>query len=326
MQRLQKGAKGEEVVKLQEMLRQAGYFNHPTNTGYFGDITDSALRAYQKDRGLKVDGIYGDRTQLALNYEKEWELIKNNPNITAREKEIMNPANGDVRIQTPYSQTDNPEDYAKIRLSAEERLKPMYESLYKTTEEQYAPFYNQKQQYEAGGLQNNIYDTETDYSNALKGSQTSQQEDTKTLQDKIGQSGSWASTSRMERERSLQNKYSQANTDLYNKAASSILANQNKLGYLYGDEKVNPFSLVKPNTGDYTTNNTTYKPFKVAGTRQAEKVANLTKITNNNINSINKKTLGSIIKFLFKINRILNRNSILKVFRLLLLYNKTKIY
>ena len=68
---LTKGMRGESVTQLQQMLRDAGFFNYPTNTGYFGDITEKALADYQKSRGLPVTGVYNNSMSTMLQKEKE---------------------------------------------------------------------------------------------------------------------------------------------------------------------------------------------------------------------------------------------------------------
>lgn len=63
---LKKGSKGTEVIKLQQKLKDQGYFNYANNTGYFGDITKNAVIKLQKDRNISQDGIFGQQTYTAL--------------------------------------------------------------------------------------------------------------------------------------------------------------------------------------------------------------------------------------------------------------------
>lgn len=53
---LKKGDTGELVLWLQEFLHTEGFYNGYFD-GVFGDVLDSAVRAYQKEHGLLVDGI-----------------------------------------------------------------------------------------------------------------------------------------------------------------------------------------------------------------------------------------------------------------------------
>ena len=75
---LKKGAKGEAVKTMQTMLIACGYSCGGTGAdGDFGKNTDAALRAFQKDNDLTVDGIYGPASKVAL--EKAYAEGKTQP-------------------------------------------------------------------------------------------------------------------------------------------------------------------------------------------------------------------------------------------------------
>ena len=59
------GDEGDLVMTLQEELADRGYFN-VSPTGYYGSITEEAVRAYQRDKGLQQDGIAGPITLDSL--------------------------------------------------------------------------------------------------------------------------------------------------------------------------------------------------------------------------------------------------------------------
>ncbi|TYQ15681.1 UNVERIFIED_CONTAM: cell wall-associated NlpC family hydrolase [Acetivibrio alkalicellulosi] len=67
---LRHGMRHSEVITLQDDLRNLGFFNFHTSTGYFGDITRDAVMAYQRSRNLNVDGIVGTQTARQLKVEK----------------------------------------------------------------------------------------------------------------------------------------------------------------------------------------------------------------------------------------------------------------
>lgn len=62
---LKKGSKGTEVEELQKLLNDAGGYNLKTD-GIFGDKTLAAVKDYQTNNGLKVDGIAGVNTMTKL--------------------------------------------------------------------------------------------------------------------------------------------------------------------------------------------------------------------------------------------------------------------
>ncbi len=66
---LKRGSKGSDVEKLQELLKEQGYFEYDKVTGYYGKITEDAVKAFQKANGLKADGIVGEQTWEKLSNE-----------------------------------------------------------------------------------------------------------------------------------------------------------------------------------------------------------------------------------------------------------------
>lgn len=62
---LKKGSKGEDVYWLQRKLADLGYYQGAV-TGEYWSGTADAVKAYQKDQGLKADGIAAKKTLEAL--------------------------------------------------------------------------------------------------------------------------------------------------------------------------------------------------------------------------------------------------------------------
>jgi peptidoglycan hydrolase-like protein with peptidoglycan-binding domain len=63
---LGQGSRGPEVEKLQDFLIASGHMTEAqknTGPGVFGPQTEAALKAFQRERGLKADGIFGPETQ-----------------------------------------------------------------------------------------------------------------------------------------------------------------------------------------------------------------------------------------------------------------------
>ena len=62
---LQLGSSGSDVRRLQQKLKDLGYFNGTVN-GSFGEDTQAAVEAFQKRNGCYVDGVAGEDTQRIL--------------------------------------------------------------------------------------------------------------------------------------------------------------------------------------------------------------------------------------------------------------------
>ena len=64
---LSKGDEGDDVKKMQTMLIACGYSCGSYGAdGDFGNATDAALRKFQANKGLTVDGVYGPKSRAAL--------------------------------------------------------------------------------------------------------------------------------------------------------------------------------------------------------------------------------------------------------------------
>ena len=63
---LQSGSTGPDVRRLQRILVMIKVLDYTQIDGMFGSKTEAAVRAFQQDEGLKVDGIVGPRTWAAL--------------------------------------------------------------------------------------------------------------------------------------------------------------------------------------------------------------------------------------------------------------------
>ena len=59
------GGRNVNTSRLQQRLKDLGYF-HFRVTGYYGPITENAVKRFQRDHGLVPDGIAGPRTKAAL--------------------------------------------------------------------------------------------------------------------------------------------------------------------------------------------------------------------------------------------------------------------
>lgn len=67
---LKKGCKGDDVIKLKMLLKNAGYdrgiTTNTASSAKFGSATKRLVKDYQRDNGLTVDGIAGRKTITCL--------------------------------------------------------------------------------------------------------------------------------------------------------------------------------------------------------------------------------------------------------------------
>lgn len=64
------GDENEQVVRVQSLLVKLGYLSSGRATGYFGEITQKAVKNFQKQNGLTQDGMVGPQTLAKLTSDK----------------------------------------------------------------------------------------------------------------------------------------------------------------------------------------------------------------------------------------------------------------
>lgn len=87
---LKVGMSGAEVRNVQQQLRERNFLLAPA-TGYFGDVTEGAVKAFQRKAGLDADGIVGEQT-----YEM---LFDDSNGITTTTAELFG-ITGEVKLST----------------------------------------------------------------------------------------------------------------------------------------------------------------------------------------------------------------------------------
>ena len=63
---LKKGDSGSSVKELQTLLDDNGFWTYHTITDYFGSVTETAVKNFQSDKKITVDGLVGDTTYSYL--------------------------------------------------------------------------------------------------------------------------------------------------------------------------------------------------------------------------------------------------------------------
>lgn len=83
---LRLGSRGKEVSNVQRRLKDLGYYKHSAITQYYGPITQSAVREFQRVNGLTADGIVGRATRGKL-FDSGAKAAPKNSSIPKRESE-----------------------------------------------------------------------------------------------------------------------------------------------------------------------------------------------------------------------------------------------
>ena len=60
------GEQGETVTRIQQLLNKYGYLSSANVTGYYGEVTEKAVKSFQSNNGLTADGSVGRQTMNKL--------------------------------------------------------------------------------------------------------------------------------------------------------------------------------------------------------------------------------------------------------------------
>ena len=77
------GSSGDEVIQIQNKLKQWGYYNGAID-GSYGSKTYQAVKNFQAKNGLMADGVAGMKTLEALGISTKKTTANNNVNLLAR--------------------------------------------------------------------------------------------------------------------------------------------------------------------------------------------------------------------------------------------------
>ncbi|MGM7703446.1 peptidoglycan-binding protein [Pseudalkalibacillus sp. Hm43] len=85
---LSEGDRGQDVVELQDYLMTKGVFPYHTSTGYYGPITEEAVKDFQASRNLKQDGVAGPNTNHAIQVLRYGDIGKQVIHIQSQLKRV----------------------------------------------------------------------------------------------------------------------------------------------------------------------------------------------------------------------------------------------
>ncbi|WP_413381349.1 peptidoglycan-binding protein [Alkalihalobacillus sp. 1P02AB] len=111
---LLKGMEGSQVEELQEKLEERGFFDGDSENGVFGQNTKEAIKKFQKEHNLLVDGIAGPQTLGAisvLRIEDEGFLVETLQEILTDLDFYEGEINGEFTEETEKAVLDAQKDF-----------------------------------------------------------------------------------------------------------------------------------------------------------------------------------------------------------------------
>lgn len=83
------GDRGPHVMEIQKALKKAGFWDYPKFTEYYGDVTDSNVRRFEKANNLPVDGRVDDTViellaEFGLDLDKDVDPLKKWDGVTIK--------------------------------------------------------------------------------------------------------------------------------------------------------------------------------------------------------------------------------------------------
>jgi peptidoglycan hydrolase-like protein with peptidoglycan-binding domain len=95
---LHPGTSNSDVKELQQKLKNKGYFTYGTTTNYYGSITTSAVKSFQRANGLSADGIAGPATfnkllgsgSSSLSSSSLLRVGSTGPNVQSLQQQLKN--------------------------------------------------------------------------------------------------------------------------------------------------------------------------------------------------------------------------------------------
>jgi len=206
MNNLKSGSRGPEVQQLQEYLRGLGLYNGNID-GIFGNKTDAAVKAFQAQQNVKIDGNVGPITRSKMKFNSQLGDLMNDPGVMSAlqanpqyadmlEKLVKT---GDVRgnVVMNFSQSANGQ------ILRDEDMQALYDQEY----EELGGYYGAMQDMEKSALNAQLGLQKRDFQRFLESSASNFKQDKDNQDTGSAQNGVLFSTGREEKLRNLEGTY-----------------------------------------------------------------------------------------------------------------------
>lgn len=101
------GDSGDTVKRVQELLNKLGYLSSSNVTGYFGDVTESAVKEFQRKNGLSADGNVGVKTMTKLTSSDAVKATSSNSGSSNSGNTGSNQTSNSGKTNESNNNTDN---------------------------------------------------------------------------------------------------------------------------------------------------------------------------------------------------------------------------
>lgn len=300
---LQRNSKGKKVEELQQMLRDAGFFTYPTNTGFFGPETERALVQYQRSIGVPSNGVYDDTIAKKLSSQNNYNSLMSSPAIQSTDwgmalKELYD--SGDPRADQLVGLFKDYQANPALLANGDPISEDIFAEALGRSATELDPYYTQERAYTKGAADQAIGEQNKSYGNNIFDLAAAAQADKAQQDINEGTSGTWASSARQDRRNSLQSLYNRKAEDAYNTAQSNLSNTYRNLEYNYGSSALDNLNKnLGKTTFDFNTNSPTvnssnidttiYNPSNFSGRKPAERLAGIMDRTQERLSGYFKK-------------------------------------
>lgn len=276
MQPLQFGSRGPEVTRLQQMLKDAGFFPaSQKTTEYFGPITQKALQDFQRARGLPVTGVFTPETKRIVEVDpdvkQKIDLLRNNGFVKEASMLDDMARSGDQRVADMVTMVNNGIRVNQQTLQANREV----------AQKDFDRYYREMQGLSRGDLDSFLTQQLKDLGFADEELRANLEIAKNDLDDTEGIKGTWASSARQERANNLLNKYNRTFEQNATNANTQIQDRMRNFEYNFGSQNLPQYQVSKtqaafgPKTAFNKQSMPSYNPFGFAGRANAEKQANV---------------------------------------------------
>ncbi len=244
MGNLRQGSRGSDVSNLQQQLKNLGLYNGNID-GIFGPQTNAAVRQYQQQQGIQVDGIVGPVTRSrltsttgvnnsVLNSPAAQAAAARDPEVAAAIQRAQ--ANGDMSVDMIMNAFDSG-DYSGMPFTAETAAEEL-----RRQESILAPYYEEMRTKDKLDTQDTLGSIQRQFDDYLKNSESNFIDDKNSQDKSAADQGVLFSTGRKQKLTNLKSAYDRDQASKRAEASTRIGMTARDFQYKHGNSAANGLS------------------------------------------------------------------------------------